>query len=143
MASVIFARDDDSYTVRFDYDPGVVALLEDIPHFARRWRPATRSWWIFGYYAGYLASELDAHGHTLTGIDPTRWRRHGNQHNGAEHNGDAGDDWAKALFTRVGPKRADAVFKALTRILHPDNADTGDTDLQRQLNDARAAMDQS
>jgi hypothetical protein len=35
------------------------------------------------------------------------------------------------------------VFKALTRILHPDNADTGDTDLQRQLNDARAAMDQS
>ena len=106
-------------------------------------RPATRSWWIFGYYAGYLASELDAHGHTVTGIDPAHWRRRaGGQDKGSRHNG-AGDDWAKALFARVGPDRAEPVFKALTRILHPDNADTGDTELQRQLNDARDAMAQS
>lgn len=43
----------------------------------------------------------------------------------------------------MGPERTDAVFKALTRILHPDIADTGDTELQRQLNDARDAMEQS
>jgi hypothetical protein len=141
VVSVIFAPDDDNYTVRFDYDLEVVAILEDIPHFARTWRPATRSWWIFGYYAGYLVSELDAHGHTVIGLDPTHWRRHGSRHNGAQHNGDAGDGWAKAVFARVGPERADAVFKALTRVLHPDNVATGDAALQRELNDARAEMD--
>ena len=108
-----------------------------------KWRPATRSWWIFVYYAGYLASELDAHGHTVIGLNPTHWRRHGSQHNGAQHNGSAGDDWAKALFARVGPERADAVFKALTRVLHPDNVATGDTELQRELNDARAEMEKT
>jgi hypothetical protein len=105
MASVIFALDDDNYTVRFDYDPDVVSILEDIPHFARKWRPATTSWWIFGYYAGYLASELNAHGHTVTGIDPAHWRpRVGERHNNNSPNG-ASDDWAKMLFARVGPKR--------------------------------------
>jgi hypothetical protein len=141
VASVIFASDDDDYTVRFGYDPEVVAILEDIPHFARTWRPATRSWWIFGYYAGHLASELAAHGHTVIGLDPTHWQRHGSRHNGAQHNGYSGDGWATALFARVGPERADAVFKALTRVLHPDNVATGDAALQRELNDARAEMD--
>jgi hypothetical protein len=143
VASVIFAPDDDNYTVQFDYDPDVVAILEDIPEFARKWRPVTRSWWIFGYYAGYLASELDAHAHTVTGIDPNHWRRRGSQHNGGRHNGCAADDWATILFARVGPERTDAVFKALSRVLHPDNIDTGDNELQRQLNDARDAAEQS
>jgi hypothetical protein len=139
VASVIFAPDDDHYTVRFDYDREVVAILEDIPDFARKWWPASRSWWIFGYYAGYLASELDAHGHTVIGLDPTHWRRHGGEHS-AQHNSYAGDDWAKALFARVGPERADAVFKALTRVLHPDNQDSGDGRLQQELNDAYSEL---
>lgn len=41
-----------------------------------------------------------------------------------------------ALLTIVGTERADAVFKALAKTLHPDTA-TGDADLMRALNAAR------
>jgi hypothetical protein len=45
--------------------------------------------------------------------------------------------WAHALLRRVGPLRREPVFRALTRILHPDNPATGDAVLQRELNTAR------
>ena len=44
--------------------------------------------------------------------------------------------WAHALFRQVGLDRREPVFRALTRVLHPDNQSTGDNTLQRQLNDA-------
>jgi hypothetical protein len=46
-------------------------------------------------------------------------------------------DWCGPLFSAVGPDRREAVFKALVRVLHPDNAKTGDTKLMQDLNAAR------
>jgi len=43
--------------------------------------------------------------------------------------------WAEQLFAAVGPDRAESVFKALTRVLHPDVG--GDTELMKELNAAR------
>jgi hypothetical protein len=71
-------------------------------------------------------------GHFVIGIDEPDPppRRNGNS-----------PSWAQALFSNVGPDRADQVYRALTRILHPDNPRTGDTILQRELNTARAQLD--
>ncbi len=44
--------------------------------------------------------------------------------------------WAQIMFRRVGHHGADAVYRALSRVLHPDSP-TGDTSLQRELNEAR------
>ena len=73
-------------------------------------------------------------GHLIIGIDVTDPppRRNGNT-----------QTWAQTLFSAVGADRADQVHRALTRILHPDNPETGDTTLQRELNDARAQLDDS
>ena len=48
-------------------------------------------------------------------------------------------DWARLLFDRVGPERADVVFRVLSRVLHPDNA-IGDVALQQELSDARKRL---
>lgn len=50
--------------------------------------------------------------------------------------GAAIEDWAEQLLRAVGPERVDAVFKALTRVLHPD-VKTGDETLMKALNNAR------
>jgi DnaB helicase-like protein len=47
-----------------------------------------------------------------------------------------GQNWADHLFAAVGPGRAEKIFAALTRILHPD-VDGGSTELMQQLNVAR------
>lgn len=44
--------------------------------------------------------------------------------------------WAAVLFDRVGPERADVVYRVLSKIFHPDMP-TGDESLQRELNQAR------
>ena len=58
----------------------------------------------------------------------------------ANHAGGDTAGWARTLFRRVGPARAEPVFRSLTRILHPDNPTTVDTQLQRELNAARAEL---
>ena len=73
------------------------------------------------------------YGHDVIGLDVTEPPR---------RNGNA-PTWAQALFSTVGSDRADQVYRVLTRILHPDNPETGDTTLQRELNDARAQLDDS
>lgn len=45
-------------------------------------------------------------------------------------------NWADALFDRVGPERAEVIYKLLSRVLHPDMP-LGSTELQRELNEAR------
>lgn len=47
----------------------------------------------------------------------------------------ADNAWAVALFTAVGPDLADDVYRALSRILHPDTG--GNTQLMAALNSAR------
>lgn len=41
-------------------------------------------------------------------------------------------DWARAVLWRVGAQRSDAVFRALSKVLHPDSP-AGDTRLMREL----------
>ncbi|WP_280300972.1 hypothetical protein [Nocardia neocaledoniensis] len=55
----------------------------------------------------------------------------------APHHAGSSGTWAEQLFLAVGGARADAVFKALAKILHPDVGKAGDTVLMQQLNDAR------
>ncbi len=63
-----FVRKDQWYIVGFDYDPALVAdLKKAIPGRCRKYKPATRHWWIsqtywavFGYLMwtyGYLLEE--------------------------------------------------------------------------------------
>jgi HepA-related protein (HARP) len=112
------ARGIHHYTVNFNYNPTVVDMIKTVPTCARTYEPATKMWMITTDYAAQLADDLRGAGCTVVGM--------------AQNN-----DWAKTLLRTVGPERADQVVRALTRIIHPDNPDTGDAELQRQLNTAR------
>ena len=46
--------------------------------------------------------------------------------------------WAEHLFAAVGPAHADATYRAMSKVLHPDTG--GDTVLMQQLNAARRAL---
>lgn len=46
--------------------------------------------------------------------------------------------WAEHLFAAVGPAHADATYRAMSKVLHPDTG--GDTALMQQLNAARRAL---
>jgi hypothetical protein len=48
--------------------------------------------------------------------------------------------WAVVLMEAVGPQRREAVFRALTRVLHPDVTGGDNTLQQQQLNEARDAF---
>lgn len=127
MSTVLFTRRGATYTVRFRYDPAVVELLKTaVPGYARDWNPATKEWTVNTGHAERLAQALRATGHQVVGLEPPP----------PPTNGGDPLDWARVLFTRVGPTRREPVFRALTKILHPDAA-TGDTTLQRELNLAR------
>jgi hypothetical protein len=52
------------------------------------------------------------------------------------------DDWAVGLLTAMGtPKRRDAAFKAVAKVVHPDVA-TGDETLMRDLLEARHQVEE-
>jgi HepA-related protein (HARP) len=125
MATVRIIRDltTDTARVSFGYDPGAVSIIKSITSTSRSYDPTTKVWTVAGSVVDDLVWMLTQDGHkvhvTVTGHPPQT---------------SAG--WADALFTAVGPDRVDAVYRALTKVLHPDNA-TGDHDLQQQLNVAR------
>lgn len=128
MSTVLFERHGASYTVRFRYDPAVVELLKAaVPGYARSWDPATKNWTVDAGHAERLASALRATGHQVIGLDPEPPPR-------TSTTGDTAH-WARTLFRRVGPTRHEPVFRALSRIFHPDVG--GDTALMQELNDAR------
>jgi hypothetical protein len=94
-----------------------------VPSFLRSWNPVRREWLILEpVYAAELAGVLRGAGHIIVGgiNDPSDVSCQG---------------WAQHLFRAVGPARSTAVYRALSRCLHPDTP-TGDTTLQRELNDA-------
>ncbi len=128
VSTVIFTRQGDGYGVRFRYDPALVELLKTaVPSYARSWDPSLKQWQIQAGHAERLASALRATGHQVIGLDPDPPPR--------TTTGTDTARWAKILFRRVGPSRREPVFRALTRVLHPDVG--GDTALMRELNDAR------
>jgi hypothetical protein len=118
------------WAVRFRYDPKLVdALKVTVPNYARSWKPDGK-YWLIGGYVRELAAAMRELGHTVIGFgtNPTP--------------ADAPrDNWAAQLFRAVGRERTPAVHRALSRVLHPDNGDTGCPTLQRQLNDARDGLE--
>jgi hypothetical protein len=133
MSTVLFQRHGTTYTIRFRYDASVIEVLKAaVPSHARSWNPATKEWTVDASHAERLASALRRTGHTVIGLDPDP-RPH-------TTTGTDLSQWARILFRRVGPARREPVFRALTRVLHPDNAATGDTALQRELNSAREQL---
>jgi hypothetical protein len=79
-------------------------------------------------FAPDLAAILRASGYTIVGLDD---RPPPNRHSDGT--------CAEALLAAFGPERTDAVYRAVSRVLHPDVA-TGDATLQRQLNAAREGL---
>lgn len=130
MAAVRFTRVADGYRVEFRYDPTVVAVLKTVPARARVWDKALKRWTVFDPYGEMLAGDLARLGYVITGVQRVT------------HADSDPAEWARTLFHRVGEHRADAVFRALTRVLHPDNPDTGSTELQRELITAREQLRQ-
>jgi hypothetical protein len=127
MTAVRFTPCGHQCAVAFAYNPAVVQLLKDtVPGYARSWSPGRREWEIDLTWAESLAAAIRAAGHTVVGLEPPRPRS----------NTDS-TQWARLLFTRVGPGRTTAVYRALSKCLHPDTP-TGDTTLQRELNDAHS-----
>ena len=120
------------HAVTFAYDPTIVELLKaSVPGFVRSWNPVRREWLILErVYATQFADTLRGLGHTVIGIDASSRCR----------SGDDPAHWARILFRRVGPTRAEPLFRSLTRVLHPDNAKNRDTQLQREFNAASAEL---
>jgi len=126
VAAVRFDKRGNRYAITFDYDPDIVSLIKTLPGADRGFNPGTKVWTIAETWAGTLARELDQLGYLVVGLDPTA--------------GTPGD-WASVLFDSVGRARAADVYRALSRILHPDVG--GDHHLQQQLNDAYYLMKQT
>ena len=125
--TIVFDRVGNGYTVRFPYDPLLVELLKSrVPSYARTWFSAGKYWTVDSAYAAPLAAAFTELGCTVVGVE-TRTPS-------------ACDGWAQHLFRAVGPSRVTAVHRALSKVLHPD-VPTGSGVLQRELNDARAELE--
>ena len=112
MTTVLFRRGGDRYTVKFSYDPALVELLKDtVPAWVRSWDPTTKEWTVAAEFGRTLASAIEQAGHRTVGLDESRAA--------VDRAG-----WAEALLDAVGPTRHEPVFRALTKVLHPD-APTG------------------
>ncbi len=114
-------------------------IVKSIP--GRRWVPATRCWVVPLAFVDETANALRTAGCTVfvTHPDGSPWS---SGRASAGHRSTPGPDWAGALLQAVGPERADRVFNALSRILHPDTTG-GDGALMAALNDARRRVEQN
>ncbi len=130
MTAVRFERRATMYAVTFTYDPMVVEMLKlTVPSYSRTWSKPRREWLIETMYGKPLADALGRLGCTVIGLDdPPAQRQHGTDP----------AEWARAVFRRVGPSRASATYKLLSRVCHPDHG--GDHQLQLELNAAYAEL---
>ena len=124
MIASFVKLDQGQYSVRFAYDPDAVDVVKRLPHFSRRWDPAAKMWIVDAAFIGEVVQGLKSFGYSIKGLETPK-------------PGVSQANWADALFNRVGPDRVDPIFRALTRILHPDNPATGDEVIQQELNKAR------
>lgn len=125
----------DRWSIRFRYNAELVELLKSaIDWRDRSWSPDDRAWYVDRWTVCGLADELTTFGAQVQWLDsdspcretessepPPSW---------------AQPTWAEMLMAAVGPTRRDQVFRALSRILHPD-VETGDTALMAELLRAR------
>jgi hypothetical protein len=121
------------WTIRFNYNATIIKAIKDtVPHYAREWNAATKRWTVNEAWTWQLADALTEIGCQVVGLT-NGYRRGADNHTATQL---ADGDWARELFKAVGPQRRDAVYRALSKVLHPD-LETGSTQLQRHLNDAR------
>lgn len=126
--TVRFKAAGSSYTVQFAYSPVVVEIMKAVvPAAARSWSREAMKWTVDMDWAPALADALRAADCTVIGLGE---RAHCES-----------AAWALGLLHAVGPHRISAVYRALSKVLHPDNAATGCPVLQRELNDARVAIE--
>ncbi len=92
-------------SVRFPFDRDAVIRLQTIP--GAFWHPASDAWLV-------PTNQTTALAQTFTGW-PLRWPSGTPTATATPE-----PSWAELLFAAVGSERADAVFKALARVLHPD-----------------------
>jgi hypothetical protein len=129
MTTVTFSPALGRTRVQFRYDAAVVALIKaTVPGYCRSYEPAARCWYVNPTWVPSLASVLRARGHLV--IEPERTPPPPPP---PQRRTDA--TWAQQLFAAVGPHRQASVYRALSRVLHPDTS-TGDHTLQLQLNAA-------
>ncbi len=113
------------------------ALRELVKTFPdRKWNPAQKCWTINLVYVDSLADALRSAGETvfLTRSDGSAYRTGARSHG---HRDTPAPSWAETLLDAVGPDRVEPVFRALTRVLHPDAG--GDHQLMAALSAARDA----
>lgn len=114
--------------LQFSYDPDVINMIKTfVPSWNRSYDPERRRWSIGDEFGENLAKVLQDAGHKVVGAPEAP-------------KSTESANWAEVLFRRVGVDRQDAIFRALTKVLHPDNPLTGDTVLQRELNSAREEL---
>ncbi len=131
MTAVRFTARGTEYAVSFAYNVAVVELLKStVPGYARTWAKERKEWSVEHLWADTLAAALRAAGHTVVGLEERQQQKQQRRPRDPDP-----ATWARILFARVGPDRRQAVYRALAKVLHPDVA-TGDTVLQRELNDA-------
>lgn len=131
LTPVTITRHDATLAVQFDYDHRVIALLRVIPGSC--WHPHHGAWAVPAHQLGLLAALFAGWPTTWYGITPPTVC---GTHTVVQEA--SAPSWAASLFTAVGPARADAVFRALARVLHPDTP-TGDIALMRELLEVRNA----
>jgi hypothetical protein len=135
MSTILFTRHGTSYSVRFRYDPTIIELIKTaVPSNARSWNSAAKEWTVRASHAEQLAQALRATGHQVVGLEPPRT----DPPPRADTRIPDTAQWARILFRRVGPNRRDPVFRALTKVLHPDVG--GDHSLMQELNQAREQL---
>jgi hypothetical protein len=121
-------------SVRFAFDAGVVALIKVVvPPRYRKWHANTKTWGIGGRYVDAVIRAARIAGQRVID-DSTGGRATGSGERVDRPRQRMITTWAETLFAAVGPERAEPVFKALVKVLHPDAG--GDTQLMQDLNRA-------
>lgn len=125
--------------VRFKYDPKLVATLKDeVAWDERQWVKEEKCWIVTDWALAAFIAKAEALGWTIVDQRPEpEPEPEPPPRTKAEPPPRKNDLWAVDLFIAVGAQRKEAIFKALTRVLHPDNQSTGDTKLMQSLNRAR------
>mgnify|MGYP001597717585 CR=1 FL=1 len=108
----------------FRYDLDLIAIIKTVD--GRRWVPEEKCWTIPTSRLKMLAYLLRGRGYDLvTDKDEDE----------SANSRPRESDWAEQLLARCDPELADKVFRALTKVLHPDVG--GSPTLMRDLNVAR------
>jgi hypothetical protein len=109
--TVIYATllPDGSHDLKFRFDPDAVERIKEQPSEWRSWRRADKTWNVSRAAWPFLRESLRRGGHVVSDEASPRFRdsdEHGN--------------WADGLFAALPSHLHSAVYKALSRALHPD-----------------------